>query len=703
VTKLDTTQSGAASLVYSTFLGGSGGGDACLGIAADNSGNAYVTGYTYCSDFPIRNQYQTKQPGPDIFLTKFDTTRSGDASLIYSTYFGGSGAGGYETGWALAVDGDGYVYLTGQTNSSNFPTLNPYQTFLGGATDAVVAKFDTTKSGATSLIYSTFLGGNSGEMGTGIGVDGSGNVYVAGVTGSANFPTLNAYQPTYQGGQDVFLTKLDPTRSGASCLLYSTFLGGSAFDVCCRLAVDGSGNAYLIGWTESTDFPILNQYQSDQPYRDIVVTKLDTTKSGIDSLAYSSYLGGSGNDGVYFCSGIAVDSRGTAYVTGETWSADFPTLNQYQTYQGGGDAFIAKIRASADIAVTKTSDNLEPKVGETFNFTVTAANNGPMEATGLQVSDSLPAGLAYQSSTASKGTYTSGTGIWDIGTLAIGETATLTIAVVGTSGATVTNTASVSALNESDPDMTNNSASATVTLKYVLKVVAGVGGTTSPAPGTYIHDYGAVVSIAATASAGYRFGSWSGDASGAGNPIAITMDANKTVTANFIRQYTLMIAAGEGGTTNPAPGTYLYDAGTLVSVQAMPAEGYEFDIWTGDAAGSANPVTVVMDGDKAIQANFFRTVKAPLGLTGEKLTNRNVSRVEYVVRLRWQPNPANSEPISYRIYRIDNGPAMLVGSVGAGVLEHIVRNLEETKAYRFGVTAVNSQGWESDMAEVAVQ
>jgi hypothetical protein len=249
----------------------------------------------------------------------------------------------------------------------------------------------------------------------------------------------------------------------------------------------------------------------------------------------------------------------------------------------------------------------------------------------------------------------------------------------------------------------NKAVTANFIRGYTLTIAAGAGGTTNPVPGTYTYDEGTSVSIQATAATGFRFGSWSGDASGTTNPVTITMNANKAVTANFIRGYTLTIAAGAGGTTNPVPGTYTYDEGTSVSVQAVPAAAYQLDSWTGDASGSANPVTVIMNGNKAIQANFTRVVKVPLSMTGEKLVNRNVSMIEYIARLRWQPNTANAGTISYRIYQIENGQATAIANVGAGTYEHIVRRLQATQAYRFGVTAVNSQGWESDMVEVAVQ
>jgi hypothetical protein len=197
VTKLSNTGN---TLIYSTYLGG-GGGDAGEAIAVDGSGNAYVTGVTGSSNFPILNPFQGTYTGGfpgTAFITKLSSTGS---SLIYSTYLGG---GGGDAGFGIAVDGRGNAYVTGNTSSSNFPTLNPYQTDQGDR-DAFVTKL--SRNGA-SLIYSTFLGGGSDDYGRGIAVDGSGNVYVSGETGSSDFPTLNPYQMSYQGGYDAFVSKL---------------------------------------------------------------------------------------------------------------------------------------------------------------------------------------------------------------------------------------------------------------------------------------------------------------------------------------------------------------------------------------------------------------------------------------------------------------------------------------------------------------
>jgi hypothetical protein len=341
VTRIDTSQSGIASLIYSTYLGGSGE-DCVYGIAVDSSGNAYVTGDTDSTDFPILNQYQTTKQGfSDVFVTRIDTTRSGASSLIYSTYLGGAGADG---GCGIAVDSSGNAYVTGETNSANFPILNQYQTTKQGFSDVFVTRIDTTQTGASSLIYSTYLGGADSDRGYGIAADSSGNAYVTGNTNSANFPILNQYQATNQGALDVFVTKIDTTQTGASSLIYSTYLGGADDDYGQQIAADSYGNVYVTGSTESTDFPILNQYQAKKyGISDVFVTRIDTTQRGASSLIYSTYLGGGSYD---MGGGIAADSSGNAYVTGKTRSTDFPILNQYQTYQGDFtyyDVFVTKI------------------------------------------------------------------------------------------------------------------------------------------------------------------------------------------------------------------------------------------------------------------------------------------------------------------------------------------------------------------------
>ncbi|HJQ25258.1 MAG TPA: SBBP repeat-containing protein [Blastocatellia bacterium] len=237
-------------LGYSTYLGGNNY-DSTRAIAVDAAGNAYVVGQTYSTDFPTALPVQPQLGGAsDVFVTKLNA--SGTA-LVYSTYLGGSD---YDYGNSIAVDAAGNAYVTGYTLSTNFPTVNPLQTD-GGSEDAFVAKLNPA---GTALVYSTYLGGSSFDEGQSIAADAAGNAYVGGWTGSTNFPTVNALQPTFGGGADIFVSKLNPA---GTALTYSTYLGGTANDSSVSLAIDAAGNVYLAGATDSPDFPTVNPIQAD--------------------------------------------------------------------------------------------------------------------------------------------------------------------------------------------------------------------------------------------------------------------------------------------------------------------------------------------------------------------------------------------------------------------------------------------------------
>jgi hypothetical protein len=339
VAKVNATGS---ALVYSTYLGGSGGDDQGLGIAVDSSGNAYVTGTTDSSDFPTLRPLQPAYAGGyDAFVTKLSPTGS---TLVYSTYLGGSG---YDAGYGVAVDSSDNAYATGSTTSTDFPTMHPLQPANGDGgqyEDTFAAKLSSTGS---ALVYSTYLGGSAFDLGFGIAVDSSGSAYVTGWTNSTDFPTMNPLQPANGGSDDAFVAKLNPA---GSALVYSTYLGGSGADQGAGIAVDGSGNAYVTGTTQSTDFPTMNPLQPSYGGNyDAFVAKLNATGS---ALVYSTYLGGSGRDDG---SGIAVDSLGSAFLIGYTTSANFPTVNPLQpSYGGGGDAFVTKLNASGSALAYST-------------------------------------------------------------------------------------------------------------------------------------------------------------------------------------------------------------------------------------------------------------------------------------------------------------------------------------------------------------
>jgi hypothetical protein len=317
-----------------------------------------------------------------------------DPSLSYSSYLGGSGD---DYGNAVAVDSAGNAYLTGQTMSTNFPALGPYQASCASCTtfsqpDAFVTKVN---SSGTALVYSTYVGGNYEDAGNAIAVDSSGNAYVAGTTSSSDFPVLSAFQTTSGGptepgvGGDAFVLKLSPA---GSALVYSSYLGGTAEDDAYGIAIDGAGEAFVVGHTESTNFPLLDAHQAQNNGGfDVFVTKVAAAGS---SLVYSTYLGGAAEDDGY---AIAVDSSGDAYITGQTLSNNFPTASAYQAaYGGGADAFVAKLTFSA----SKVGLGYSTYLGGTgtdqgFGIALDSSNN--VYITGLTSSSDFPTASPFQS------------------------------------------------------------------------------------------------------------------------------------------------------------------------------------------------------------------------------------------------------------------------------------------------------------------
>ncbi len=366
------------ALVYSTFLGGSGGDDAS-GIALDSAGNAYVTGGTDSANFPTTTGafQRTKGAGQseDAFVTKINPQGS---ALVYSTFLGSSEP---EGGFGIAVDVSGSAYVTGTTLSPTFPTTPGalQATYAGGEGDAFVAKLNPEGS---ALAYSTFLGGTSVDLGFRIAVDASGNAFFTGVTVSTNFPTANPLQSASAGRDETFVTKLN---SSGTALLYSSYLGGDNEDAGFDIAIDGLGNAYVTGTTTSTNFPLSNPLQSARSgNRDAFVTKLNPNGS---TLVYSTYLGGSDLD---YGQGIALDSNSNAYVTGRTFSPDFPTsasaaqplytgtLNP--SFGNSSQAFVAKISEGTALfvpAVVSTSG----ASNSFFTSELVLTNRGSSQAT----------------------------------------------------------------------------------------------------------------------------------------------------------------------------------------------------------------------------------------------------------------------------------------------------------------------------------
>ncbi|HMJ24611.1 MAG TPA: SBBP repeat-containing protein, partial [Pyrinomonadaceae bacterium] len=327
------------TLVYSTYLGGSGD-DLGSSIAVDGSNNVYVAGTTSSTNFPLHSAaFGTNAGLADIFVTKIDAA---GANIVYSTYIGGSGQ---DRGDGIAIDSSGNAYVVGRVDSAstNFPTTvgSFASTYRGGDFDGVVFKLNGQGNG---LVYSGFLGGEENDSTEGVTVDSSGNAYVTGGTKSTGFPTsIGAYQPTRAGDTDAFLTKINSTGSS---LLYSTLLGGFGTDRGSGVVIDGTGNAYISGFTSSSDFPTENAFQNSFGGSfDAFIAKFDTNASGAASLIFCTYLGGTGDDKSY---GLAIDTGASnLYVVGQTSSNNFPLLTPVQPAFGGSfDAFIAKFSST---------------------------------------------------------------------------------------------------------------------------------------------------------------------------------------------------------------------------------------------------------------------------------------------------------------------------------------------------------------------
>ena len=333
------------ALVYATYLGGNGI-DAAVGIARDAMGNAYITGYTVSTDFPVTpDALQSTLHGSayDAFVTQL----AADGTLHYSTYLGGSDV---DMANAIATDGVGYALVAGFTCSADFPLANAFQPQLAGmpigcftAKDAFVSKVEI---GAPALLYSSYLGGSGGDEAKAIAVDAQHRVAITGATKSSNFPLAGVALSAYAGGSDAFVSRL--TAQGT--LDYSTPYGGTADDVGLGIATDSSGSLYIAGSTQSTDFPIVTAFQPDLhgPADGFVAEFIvHTGAREAAAVAYASFLGGRDED---VARAIAVDSLGFAYVTGETRSLDFPIqLPTQPALHGPSDAFVSRIHPAGTL------------------------------------------------------------------------------------------------------------------------------------------------------------------------------------------------------------------------------------------------------------------------------------------------------------------------------------------------------------------
>ncbi len=344
-------------LVYSTFLGGALGDELDAIDVDPATGEAYVAGTTFATDFPTTTgSFDETDPaaGQTAFVAKLNASGTG---LDYSTYLGGTN--GSDTGFDLDLNCcGGEIAITGQTSSSDFPTTTgAFDTTYAGGVDGYAAILDPAGSGSLDLLYSTYIGGAAGEIARGIAWDSS-DIVVAGQTGSATFPTagaLSAYDATFNGGTDAFVTRLTPAGGGAADLDYSTFIGGGGLDRATAVDVDDAGDVYATGIApfDPTQYPtVANSFDIIHGNvaageEDGFLSKLDLD-AGAGGLIYSGYIGGAGNDD--FAADVAVTASGEAYVVGRTNSANLQTTaGAYDgTLEGGYDAYLHVVNAAGD-------------------------------------------------------------------------------------------------------------------------------------------------------------------------------------------------------------------------------------------------------------------------------------------------------------------------------------------------------------------
>lgn len=338
--------SNSSTLNYSTFIGGSGWEEGS-NITVDSNQNAYITGYMheipnapYNNDFPIINAFDNSYNGNDeIFISKISPNGS---NLIFSTFFGGTNN---ELGSDIILDSMSDYYLTGDTQSINFPISSGAYDTNKSYTDIFVSKMNTS---GNSLVFSTFIGGSDKDVGNCLDIDSNNNIYVVGFTESLNYPTQNPLYNSHGGGElDAILTKLS---NNGSSLLFSSFIGGSNDENGYGIKVNSINEAYITGYTKSTDFPIFAPLNSTlNGSNDVFILALD---SSCTSLKFSTFYGGSGSEGAR---GIDIDENDNIFILGTTSSLDLPIINAYSTsHSGGTELFLTSFSNNVDKILSST-------------------------------------------------------------------------------------------------------------------------------------------------------------------------------------------------------------------------------------------------------------------------------------------------------------------------------------------------------------
>ena len=394
------------TIAYSTYFGGTTGNDFLTAMKVDQAGIAYFTGSTNSNDFPTSGAaYSTILTNQShAFLTALDTTQDSIYSEIYSTYYGGTT--GSESGNGI-FQLNGFIYITGYTNSTDLPTVGAFQASLNGSDDAFVAKFDPTQQGTAGLIFASYLGGGAQDRGRDIAADSNGLIYVAGYTFSSDMPYTSTAYESYAGGGDAFLAVINPS---SSTIAYCTSFGGSTgYEEAKKLLVDLDGKHVTIaGYTLSTDLPVTqNAYQSVMPAGSNVdlsgnllgsngfLAIFDMTAlAPIKGLQYSTYLGGYGGEVIY---DLKRDTQGYYYVCGYTLSRNFPVTNgaiNTTTAGGGLDGFVTVLNPFAKAGTSQlVYSSYVTSPGTQTVYGVDIDIHGSVWVTGVATGSIFPAGF----------------------------------------------------------------------------------------------------------------------------------------------------------------------------------------------------------------------------------------------------------------------------------------------------------------------